>query len=232
MGWIQAEASLSLGFLFMTTPHLDNVLTACLFGETVEELRQEVRNYLKAHQPDYFETFGDHIAGRTCYMLSNGNLYPPSDWTMDPEVFRSEEGWWVFSTRLSSGKEMKDDERPRPFYLGSLELAVEDFIRAALIPRKGPDYRSRAMVDNQLQLPLLETIIREAEEFSLNDLLRRGWQILALEYKGEISRIGELTNRKATFVLGHADFPAALTTLEARDLYYLHAYRLYLDEQL
>ena len=157
-------------------------------------------------------------------MLSDGKTYPPSDWTMDPEVFRRDEGWWVFSKRLTSGVETKDDERPHPFYLESLELAVENFIEIALIPHKGPDYQSRAMVDKQLQLPLLEAVIREAEDYVLNDLLRRGWQVLALEYKGEVSRIGELTNRKAIFVLGHADFPAALATLEARDFYYLHTF--------
>ena len=203
---------------------LDNVSIARLFGETVEALRQEVCAYLKAHQPDSFENFGDHITGHKCYMLSDGKVYPPGDWTMNPEVFRREEGWWMFSKRLTSGVEMQDDEKPGPFYLGSLELAVEDFIKTALIPYKGPDYQSRAMVDNQLQLPLLETVLREAEEYSLNDLLRRGWQILALEYKGEVTRIGELTNRKAIFVLGHADFPAALSTLEERDLYYHYTY--------
>ena len=96
---------------------------------------------------------------------------------------------------------------------------------SALIPRKGPDYQSRALVENQLQLPLLETVLREAEEYRLNDLLQRGWHILALEYLGEINKTGELTNRKAHFVLGHADLPAARYTLEPRDMYYVHAYR-------
>jgi len=203
---------------------LDDVLIARLFGETVEALRQEVCTYLKEQQPDYFETFGDHITGCKCYMLSDGKSYPPSGWTIDPEDFRRDEGWWVFSKQLTSGVETQDDERPYPFYLGDLELAVENFIETAFIPCKGPDYQSRAMVDNQLQLPLLEAVVREAEDYLLNDLLRRGWQVLALEYKGEVSRMGELTNRKAIFVLGHADFPAALATLQARDFHYLHRY--------
>jgi len=202
----------------------EDVYIAQLFGETVEALRQEVCAYLKEHQPNYFETFGDHIVGGKCYMLSDGNTTPPSDWTMSPELFRRAEGWWVLSKKLTSGVESQDDERPGPFYLGDFEVAVENFSETAFIPCKGPDYLSRAMVDNQLQLPLLEAVVREAEDYILNDLLRRGWQLLALEYKGEVSRIGELTNRKAIFVLGHADFPAALATLKARDLYYLHTY--------
>jgi hypothetical protein len=202
----------------------EDVSIAQLFGETVEALRQEVCAYLKGHQPNYFETFGDHIIGCKCYMLSDGNTYPPSDWTMNPEVFRSTEGWWVLSKKLTSGVESPDEARPGPFYLGDYELAVENFIETAFIPCKGPDYQSWAMVDNQLQLPLLEAVVREAEDYVLNDLLRRGWQLLALEYKGEVSRMGELTNRKATFILGHADFPAALATLKARDFHYLHRY--------
>src|SRR5205807_9708665 len=149
----------------------EDVYIARLFGETVEALREEVCAYLKEHQPNYFETFGDHIAGGKSYMLSDGKTYPPSDWTMDPEVFRRDEGWWVFSKRLASGVETQDDERPHPFYLGDLELAVENFIETALIPHKGPDYQSRAMVDKQLQLPLLEAVVREAEDYALNDLL-------------------------------------------------------------
>ena len=76
------------------------------------------------------------------------------------------------------------------------------------------------MDEHQLQLPLLESVLREAEEFTLNDLLLRGWQLLAVEYHGEVSRTGELTNRQASFVLGHADWPAAYSTLERRDAYY------------
>ena len=143
---------------------------------------------------------------------------------LSPELFRRTEGWWALSKKLTSGVESQDDERPGPFYLGDFDLAVGNFIQMAFIPCKGPDYQSRAMVDNQLQFPLLEAVVREAEDYILNDLLRRGWQLLALEYKGEVSRIGELINRKAIFVLGHADFPAALATLKARDLYYLHTY--------
>src|SRR5205814_493401 len=54
----------------------EDVYIAQLFGETVESLRQEVCAYLKEHQPNHFETFGDHIVGGKCYMLSDGNTNP------------------------------------------------------------------------------------------------------------------------------------------------------------
>jgi hypothetical protein len=204
----------------------------CLYGETVDTLRAEVSAYLKAHQPSYFNNHGDHVAGRKMYAYSNGMRALPREWEAAMEegkeeykrAFKQLEGWWSFSTRLISGYEKLDEMLPYPSHLGGFEDAVEDFLTIAIIPRKGPDYQSRAMVDNQLQLPLLETVLREEDEYSLNDLLLRGWHILALEYQGEVSKMGELTNRKANFVLGHADLPAALFTLEARDFAYYHTY--------
>jgi hypothetical protein len=204
----------------------------CLYGETVDALRAEVSAYLKAHQPSYFDNYGDHVVGRKMYAHSNGQRALPREWEAAMEegkeeykkAFKQQVGWWNFSTRLVSGYEKLDEMLPYPSHLGSFEDAIGDFLTSALIPRKGSDYQSRAMIDNQLQLPLLETVLREGEEYSLNDLLRRGWHILALEYQGEVSKTGELTNRKATFVLGHADLPAALSTLEARDFAYYHTY--------
>src|SRR5258706_12298440 len=109
--------------------------------------------------------------------------------------FKQQVGWWDFSTRLVSGYEKLDEMLPYPSHLGSFEDAIGDFLTSALIPRKGPDYQSRAMVDNQLHLPLLETVLREAEEYSLNNLLRRGWPVLRMEYQGKVSKLEERTHR-------------------------------------
>jgi hypothetical protein len=204
----------------------------CLYDETVDELRAEVCAYLKAHQLSYFDNYGDHVIGRKMYAFSNGKRALPREWEVAmkegkesyKESFKQQEGWWVFSTQLVSGYEKLDEILPYPAYLGNFEDALEDFLNSSLIPRKGPDYQSRAMVHHQLQLPLIESVLREGEEYLLNDLLQRGWHILALEYQGDVGKTGELINRKATFVLGHADLPAALTTLEARDFAYYHTY--------
>jgi hypothetical protein len=203
-----------------------------LYGETVDALRDAVSDYLKAHQPAYFDNNGDHIVGRKMYAYSNGQRALPHAWEAAMEdsqesynrAFIQQVGWWDFSTRLVSGYEKVYELHPYPTHLGSFEDAIGDFVTTALVPRKGPDYQSRALVDNQLQLPLLETVLREGDDYSINDLLRRGWHILALEYQGEVSKIGELTHRKANFVLGHADLPAGLATLEARDYAYYFTY--------
>ncbi len=207
----------------------------CIYGETVHDLREKVRDYLTQQQLTYFANDGDHIAWRVVYAYSNGINPPPHEWrekeVFSDDDFREHKGWWFHSWRLVSGQLKFDKHYLCPFFIGSLEEAVDDFLLRAFIPRKGPDYQSPAMVDQQLQLSLLETVLREAEEFTLNDLLQRGWQILALEYQGEVSKTGELTNRKASFVLGHADLPAASYTLLTRSQYYNSLYSCHLEEQ-
>lgn len=200
--------------------YLDYQYPVSLYGETMNQLQQKVRAYLKKHKPSYFNNFGDHIVGEKSYVCSNGKIRPPFEWKMDPALFDELRGWWHNSERFVSGRPQRDDTTPRPFHIGNLEDAIEHFILAGLIPRKGPDFRSQAMDEHQLQLPMLESVMREAEEFTLNDLLLRGWQLLAVEYRGEVSRTGELANRQASFVLGHAYWPAAYYTLESRDAYY------------
>ena len=205
----------------------------CVFGETVKALHQKVLEYLKKHRPSYFDNyFGDHVARYHMYAYSDGKMRPPGEWRLAPALFQEEKGWWFYPRQLVSGSLKRDDHTPFPLYLGSFEDAALKFVTFALISRKGPDYQSRALVFNQLQLPLLETVLCEAEEYRLNDLLLRSWHILALEYLREINKTGELTNRKAYFVLGHADLPAARYTLEPRDMYYVHAYRRRPVEQL
>jgi len=91
--------------------------------------------------------------------------------------------------------------------------AVDHFVTTTLIPEKGPDYRSKAMVGDNFRLPMLEKVLRESEEYRINDLIQRGWHIIGLEYQGEPSITGELMNRHAIFVMGHPEVEAANVTL-------------------
>ncbi len=206
-----------------------------IYGGTVDELQQNVRDYLTQHRPSFFENDGDHITGLVAYAYSDGINPPPIDWreinAFWDDDFKENKGWWFYSRRIFAGRLRYDEHHICPFFVGSFEEALDSFFRRAFIPRKGPDYQPRAMVGKQLQLPLLESVLREAEEFTLNDLLLRGWQLLALEYQGEVSKAGELANRKASFVLGHADMRAAGYVLEIRDPYYYGVYRWHSEEQ-
>ena len=182
--------------------------TTYVHGETIDILQKAARRFLLDRQPDRFRNGGDHIIGRTTYFYSDGK---------GPDIeFGSrdfEKGWWYQEESLAT------DQVRALFYppkrLINFEEAVEHLIKFALIPEKGPDYRSRAMVGDNFRLPLLEKILREGDEHPINDLIQRGWHIIGLEYKGELSMTGELMNRKAIFVMGHPEVQVANITLNA-----------------
>ena len=217
-----------------TQDYVAQAYAVTIYGETVDELQENVCSYLTQQRPSYFENDSDHIAGYVAYAYSDGINPPPRDWreinAFWDDDFKEQKGWWFYSRRLAAGRLKYDESHICPFFVCSFEEALENFFWRAFIPRKGPAYQSRSIVGKQLQLPLLEAVLREAEEFTLNDLLQRGWQLFALEYQGEVSKTGELTNRKASFVLGHADLRAASYALEAREPYYYHLYRWHPDE--
>jgi hypothetical protein len=179
----------------------------CLYGETVDKLRQAVREYLLKARPERFRNVADHIVGCLTYFYSLGEL---KDGSTHSQYLES--GWWCQEESISG------DSRGEPTIfpakrLRNLGEAVEHFVTCALIPERGPDFQSRAIVGSELRLPLLVSILRETQESPVNDLIRRGWHIIALEYKGELSVTGELTNRKAVFVMGHPEAKAAELTL-------------------
>jgi hypothetical protein len=215
--------------------YVDQAYAVSIYGETVDELQRNVRNYLIQHRPSYFANDGDHVTGLVMYACSDGIIPPPPDWkeinAFWDDDFKEQKGWWFYSRRLFEGRLRYDESHLCPFFVGSFEEALDNYFWRAFIPRKGPNYQSRAVMGKQLQLPLLESVLREAEEFTLNDLLLRGWQLLAVEYQGAVSKTGELTNRKASFVLGHADVCAAGYALEAQDPYYYRVYRWHSEEK-
>ncbi len=183
-----------------------------LYGETIEALRSTVKTYLLEKKPFCFCNVGDSFVGQTLYFYSRG--LSADDPFNSFEGQKLERGWWVWRSRPSrepvEGEPSENDpEQAAP----SLEGVVNSFVQHDLIFEKGPDYQSKAVIRGHLQLPLIEKILRETAEHPINDLIRRGWHIIALEYKGELSTTGELTNRKAIFVMGHPeDEVASLTT--------------------
>ena len=187
-----------------------------LYGETIDALRATVRAYLLEHRlPLSFNNVGDHIVGYIEYELA---LKQFTQTEMENSVFSLQSaflGFWRKEMKLLRNRKQDAPEKTETVLLKSYEEAVDDFVATALIPEKGPDYHSKALVGSNLRLPLLEKVLREAEEHPINDLIQRGWHIIALEYKGELSNTGELTSRKAVFVMGHPEQQAALLTLHS-----------------
>ena len=179
-----------------------------VYGETIEKLRVTASRYLYERKPHHFSNGGDHIVGRTIYFyVVKGRKYE-----CEPEDLV--EGWWYREEILGRDHVEKIPFQP-PVQLHDFTEAVEHFVTYTLIPEKGPDYRSKAMVGDNFRLPLLEKVLREGDEHPINDLIQRGWHIIGLEYKGEPSITGELMNRKAIFVMGHPELQVANMTLNA-----------------
>lgn len=182
-----------------------------VYGETIAALRSAAYIYLSQEKPARFCNKGDHIAGRLTYFYyyegmekEGANSFPGQQLTT---------GWWFLRESMIRGHVEQGWRSLEK--LGSFVDAIKHFVANALIPEKGPEYRSRALAGDDLRLALLERILRESEDHPVNDLIRRGWHIVALEYKGELSISGELLNRKAIFVMGHPELQAATITVNA-----------------
>jgi len=194
-----------------STNHQVPLQDICLYGKAADELRQTVSAYLKEKKPIFFSNRGDHFIGNMMYVHSDGKSLYPYSWSKDKQWLP--EGWWFHQELSSSNQLSQYVADPQPVQrLNNFDSAVDHFITYALILERGPDYQSRAIVKGDFRLPFLEKVLREAEEHLVNNLIERGWHIIALEYKGELSMSGELTNREAIFVLGHAEAQAAKTT--------------------
>lgn len=181
--------------------------TTYVFGDTIEKLRGAARKYLRERNPRHFSNGGDQIIGRTVYFHTTKGIA----YEFEPEDLA--EGWW-YREEILERDQVKQFPFQAPKRLRDFEDAVKHFISHTIIPEKGPDYRSKAMVGDNFRLPLLEKILREGEEHPINDLIQRGWHIIGLEYKGELSMTGELMNRQAIFVMGHPEVQVANITLQ------------------
>jgi hypothetical protein len=189
--------------------------SAVFYDSTVEGLRNQVGNFLSVNAPGYFSNIGDHLAGRwSCFFADGVKDYPFLPPDRPPKLW---EGWGILRENLNPPREDRVVSGHILIRGGDFETTVTYFVTYGLVPRKSPSYRSQARVEKELQSYLLEQVLREKDESQANDLVARGWQIIALEYEGEATPFGELMNRKARFVMGHSDLQAALATSQARD---------------
>ncbi len=189
--------------------------SAVFYDSTVEGLRNQVGNFLCMDCPVYFGNIGDHLAGRwRCFYADGVKEYPFLPPDEPPKLW---EGWWILRENLNPSRGERVASDHILIHRDDHTTIVTYFVTYGLIPRKNPSYRSQARAVKDVQASFLEKVLREKDEALANDLLARGWQIIALEYEGEATPFGELMHRKARFVLGHPDFQAATATSQARD---------------
>lgn len=180
-------------------------------GESMNELKAAAKIYLAQKKPTYFSNGGDHITGIHHYFYFSKTETPSA--MLTPENL--EDGWWWFRQDMVAGSAIITDRQDHPEHLENFGAAIDHFLRHAIIPEKGPTYKSEALLEKQIQLPLLEKILREDDDHPVNDLIQRGWHIIALEYNGEASLTGELLSRRTIFVMGHPEAPVAGFTLNS-----------------
>ena len=94
-----------------------------------------------------------------------------------------------------------------------------------MIPEKGPDYQEVAIVEGNLQLHLIRTVRHETKDLHVNDLLQRGWYVIALDCEGTTTERGmHLVNRRTVFVLGHPEENASYIEADPRSRRYEQSY--------
>jgi hypothetical protein len=150
-----------------TYNYAPNPQTIYLYAETLEALLIDVRFHLLGKNPLYISNIGDHIVGRMIYFYVDGRTRSP--FFSEHDNRGRQEGWWCKQERMA-GDRTVSSAKVVPLHLESFDNAVQHFTRYAVIPERGPAYQSRAIVGDDLRLPLLEKVLREGEEHPINDL--------------------------------------------------------------
>jgi hypothetical protein len=167
-----------------------------IYAESLSELPIIAGNWLRENPPlDFANIPTNDVSKSVAYGYSDGTRQPvlPLEHFLEGKTL--EEGWWCVTGEFGYPEKLKDYD----------EL-IEHFVEHGIVPEKGPDYQEMPFVEGQLPLHQIKTIRRESEELQVNDMLQRGWHIIALEFEGETDYIGEkLVRRKAIFVLGHPE---------------------------
>jgi hypothetical protein len=131
-------------------------VSVTLYGETIGALRASARDCLSTSKCTYFRNSGDHILGQVTYFDSDA-LSPENELYALTHLHGS--AWWYQQEKMLQVYAQGRMKYPA-VRLGSFREAVNHFIIFSLIPEKGPDYQSRAMVSNNLRLPLIEKVLR------------------------------------------------------------------------
>lgn len=172
----------------------ENGEPAVVYAQSLAELPAAAASYLKEHQPLCFSNMHpkSDSGRRATYCYYDGSLDVPG--YVNAEAL-DEEGWYYISAYAYS----------RPQKLKSFEDAVAHFVRYAIVTEKGPDYAEFVQENPESNLLYkIKTIRRESNEIRVNDLLQRGWVIIAMEYEFQ-GKFPEESQRRTIFVLGHPE---------------------------
>jgi very-short-patch-repair endonuclease len=195
-----------------------------VFGESLAKLRAAASDWLRENKPSFFSNaspehdetkrpierfYYSYWDGTNVRIGSEEAWYEPipvepevesEDWLSELPKERKlrSEGWYLI-------RPAGEYSTPEPESFEDFDSMISHFVELAMIPEKGPDYQEVAIMGGELQLHLIKTVWHEGIESYVNDLLQRGWHIIALEYEGRTDERGMLSNRQVVFVLGHPE---------------------------
>ena len=167
-----------------------------VYGKSLTELRTAAADWLRANAPLAFGNAPPHydLSRRFNYSYSDGAKMPVFPLHNFGQPL--EEGWHCVQGRSP----YSDPER-----LTDFQAVMEHFTNHALIPEKGPDYRDVPLTPASFPVYLVRTVKRETDELAVNDLLQRGWYIIALETKTTVDYRDRPLDSQTVFLLGHPE---------------------------
>jgi hypothetical protein len=91
-------------------------------------------------------------------------------------------------------------------YVPDLYKEAAWFAEHALVPEKGPEYIDEFANLDTLPLHRMQTVKRVIGEEDANEMVARGWYILAIEPRGQVEwERGEVIGATTAFTMGHPE---------------------------
>lgn len=167
-----------------------------VYGSSLVNLRDNAQKWLIENPLLDFcnASPSSSTSNRVSYVYSDGTLQPALPLADFYNNKTLDEGWHYVNYGFG-----------RPRRLGSYDEVIKHFVKETLIFEKGPDYKEIPHVENDIPLHFFHSIKRETNEDKINDMLQRGWLIIAIEFDGSTSYDDKLVKRSAKFVLGHTE---------------------------
>lgn len=162
-------------------------------ANSLANLPVEIEKWLKENPPTDFSNSSPNsdIRKRVSYFYSDGTLQPA--FPIDAKTL--EGGWYSISGEFG-----------HPQRLENYAKAIEDFVSHYFLIEKGVDYKEIPLTESGFPPHLVKTVRRVSDVTKTNDMLQRGWYILALDFEGKMDYYGEkMMNRTTIFVLGHPE---------------------------